>query len=159
MASALSANLVGFAKEMASIDNIAGLKISIADYFTFEKITASVGNKLDVLNGPDECMICGLSMGADGAIGTTYNVAPKLAVKIYDKFKSNDMAGALETQRKLNQIVGIAVGVNISRWKDIMGLMGFDMGYTVYPARLQTKEEKLKLKEDLEKINFFDLVK
>jgi hypothetical protein len=69
------------------------------------------------------------------------------------------MAGALEAQRKLNQIIGIAIGVNMSRWKDIMGFMGFDMGYTVYPTRLQTKEEKLKLKEDLDKINFFDLVK
>lgn len=159
VASALSANLVGFAKEMASIDNIAGLKISIADYFTFEKITANVGNKLDILNGPDECMICGLSMGADGAIGTTYNIAPKLAVEIYDKFKANDMSGALEAQRKMNEVIGIALGWNTSRWKDIMGLMGFDMGYTVYPAKLQSKEQIAKLKEDLEKINFFDLVK
>ena len=69
------------------------------------------------------------------------------------------MTGALKAQRKLNDIIGIALGVNISRWKDIMELMGFDMGYTVYPARLQTREEKLKLKEDLEKINFFEMVK
>lgn len=159
VASVLSANLVGFAKEMAEIDNVAGLKISIADYYAFGKITASVGDKIDILNGPDECMICGLSVGADGAIGTTYNIAPKLAVEIYDKFKANDMTGALTAQRKLNDIIGIALGLNISRWKDIMGLMGFDMGHTVYPAKLQTKEEKAKLKEDLEKINFFDMVK
>lgn len=40
-----------------------------------------------------------------------------------------------------------------------IGAGHFDMGYTVCPARLQTKEEKSKLKEDLEKINFFDMVK
>lgn len=159
VASVLSANLAGFAQEMASIDNMAGLKISIADYYTFGKITASVGDKLNILNGPDECMICGLSVGADGAIGTTYNIAPKLSVEIYDKFKSNDMVGALKAQRKLNDIIGIALGGNMSRWKDIMELIGFDMGYTVCPARLQTKEEKSKLKEDLEKINFFEMVK
>ena len=159
VASVLSANLVGFAKEMAEIDNIAGLKISIADYYSFGKITASVGDKIDILNGPDECMICGLSVGADGAIGTTYNIAPKLAVEIYDKFKANDMAGALRAQRKMNDIIGVALGLNISRWKDIMRIMGFDMGYTVYPAKLQSKEEIDKLKEDLEKINFFDLIK
>ena len=39
-----------------------------------------------------------------------------------------------------------------------MGVMGFDMGYTVYPARLQTEEEKSKLKEDLDKIGFFDMI-
>ena len=159
VASVLSgANLVGFAKELANVENVAGLKISLSDYYTFEKITASVGDKLNILNGPDECMICGLSVGADGAIGTTYNIVPKLSVEIYDKFKANDMAGALAAQRKLNQVVGIALGLNISRWKDIMELMGFDMGHTVYPAQRQTKEEKLKLKEDLDKIGFFDMI-
>ncbi len=158
VASAVSANLVGFAKELSNIENVAGLKMSIADYYAFEKITASVGDKFDILNGPDECMICGLSVGADGAIGTTYNIVPKLAVEIYDKFKANDMAGALIAQRKLNQVVGVALGLNISRWKDIMGVMGFDMGYTAYPARLQTEEEKSKLKEDLDKIGFFDMI-
>ena len=127
VASVLSANLVGFAQEMANIDNMAGLKISIADYYSFGKVTASVGEKLDILNGPDECMICGLSVGADGAIGTTYNITPKLAVEIYDKFKANDMVGALEAQRKMNEVIGIALGGNISRWKDIMGLMGFGL--------------------------------
>ena len=159
VASVLSANLVGFAKEMSNIDNMAGLKISLADYYAFGKVTSSVGDKLNILNGPDECVICGLSIGADGAIGTTYNIAPKLAVEIYNKFKANDMSGALAAQRKLNDIIGVALGLNISRWKDIMSIMGFDMGYTAYPARLQTKEEKEKLKQDLDKINFFEMVK
>lgn len=160
VASVLSSKtLVEFAKAMANIDNIAGLKITLADYYTFGKITASVGDKLNILNGPDECMICGLAIGVDGAIGTSYNIAPKLAVEIYDKFKDNDMAGALQAQRKLNDIIGVLLGNNMAGWKDAMTVMGYDMGYTVYPARLRTKEEVAKLKEDLEKINFFDLVK
>ena len=159
VASVLSANLLNFAKEMVKVDNIAGLKISIADYYTFGKVTAEVGDKLNIFNGPDECMICGLSVGADGAIGTTYNMAPKLSVEIYDKFKDGDMAGALKAQRKLNKIIGVALGLNISRWKDIMEFIGFDMGYTVFPARLETKEEKAKLKTDLDAIGFFDMVK
>ena len=158
VASVVGANRLGFAREMAKVDNIAGLKISIADYYTFGKVTAEVGDKLNIFNGPDECMICGLSVGADGAIGSTYNIAPKLSAEVYDKFKACDMAGALNAQRKLNKIIGVALGLNISRWKDIMGLMGFDMGYTVFPARLETKEEKAKLKADLDAIGFFDMV-
>ena len=158
VASVVGGNLLGFAKEMAGIDNVVGMKISIADYYAFGKVTASVGDKLNILNGPDECMICGLSVGADGAIGTTYNIAPKLAVEIYNKFKTGDMAGALTAQRKMNEIINIALGLNTSRWKDIMELLGFDMGYTVFPARLETKEEKAKLKADLDAINFFDMV-
>ena len=44
---------------MANIDNIAGLKISLADYYAFGKVATSVGDKLNLLNGPDECLICG----------------------------------------------------------------------------------------------------
>ena len=86
-------------------------------------------------------------------------MAPTLAVEIYDKVKAGEMAGALNAQRKLNKIIGVALGLNISRWKDIMGLMGFDMGYTVFPARLETEEEKAMLKSDLDAIGFFDMVK
>lgn len=159
VASVLSANLVGFAKEMATIDNIAGLKISLSDYYSFGKVTASVGDKLNILNGPDECMICGLSVGADGAIGTTYNIAPKLSVEIYDKFKAGDMAGALQAQRKMNDIIGVVLGKNIAGWKDVLRIMGYDMGYTIYPAKLQNQDELDLLKANLEKINFFDMVK
>ena len=159
VASVMSANLVGFAKEMANIDNIVGLKISLADYYAFGKVATSVGDKLNLLNGPDECFICGLSIGADGAIGTTYNIAPKLAVEIYDKFKAGDMAGALVTQRKMNDIIGVVLGKNIAGWKDVLRVMGYDMGYTVYPAKLQNEEELQILKANLEKINFFDMVK
>lgn len=159
VASVLSANLVDFAKEMANIENIVGLKISIADYYSFGKVTASVGDKLNILNGPDECMICGLSVGADGAIGSTYNIVPKLSAEIYDKFKAGDMVSALKAQRKLNEIVNVLIDGNISVWKDALSLLGFDMGYTVYPTKLSTKEEKEKLKSDLTAIGFFDMIK
>ena len=159
VASVVGGNLLGFAKEMQKIDNVVGLKISLADYYAFGNVTATVGDKLNILNGPDECMICGLSVGADGAIGTTYNIAPKLAVEIYDKFKAGDMSGALAAQRKMNRIIELLISGNISVWKDALGLLGFDMGYTVFPTKLADKEEKAKLKADLEAINFFDMVK
>ena len=159
VASVLSANLLDFAKKMAEIDNLAGLKISLADYYTFGNVTAAVGDKLNILNGPDECMICGLSVGADGAIGSTYNLVPKLAVDIYEKFKAGDMAGALANQRKMNKIIDVLISGNMSVWKDALGLLGFDMGYTVFPTKLATKEEKAKLKADLDAVGYFDLVK
>ena len=159
VASVVGGNLLGFAKEMAGIDNVAGMKISIADYYSFGKVTATVGDKLNIMNGPDECMICGLSVGADGAIGTTYNIAPKVAVEIYEKFKAGDMAGALSAQRKMNKIIDVLIDGNISVWKDALGLLGFDMGYTVFPTKLADKTEKAKLKAGLDAINFFDMVK
>lgn len=158
VASVVGGGLLDFADKMAQIDNVAGMKISIADYYTFGKVTDAFGDRLNILNGPDECMICGLSVGADGAIGSTYNIVPKLAAEIYDKFKANDMAGALAAQRKMNKIVSILISGNISVWKNALEFLGFDMGYTVFPAKLNTKEEKEKLKSDLDAIGFFDMM-
>ena len=79
--------LYSFAKELSEIENIAGLKITIPDYFKFALVNQIYGGRLNNLNGPDEMLLCGVSVGADGGIGTTYNIVPKLPVKIYESFK------------------------------------------------------------------------
>ena len=61
---------VALAERLAKIPNVEGIKLTICDYYAFSEITAATGDRLYILNGPDETMICGLSVGADGAIGT-----------------------------------------------------------------------------------------
>ena len=70
--------LYSFAKELSEIDNVAGLKITIPDYFKFALVNQIDGGRLNNLNGPDEMMLSSLAIGADGAIGTSYNIVPKL---------------------------------------------------------------------------------
>lgn len=137
----LNCDLTWFAEQVAKIDNIAGIKISIPDYYSFGKITRINGGSLNVLNGPDETMICGLSRGADGAIGTTYNIVPKLAVEVYNAFKSGNMELARQKQDQLNSVIDIFIGHNIGYWKAGLSVMGFDMGYTVAPAKPVTTED------------------
>ena len=152
--------LYSFAKELSQIENIAGLKITIPDYFKYALVNQIDGGRLNTLNGPDEMLICGLSIGADGAIGTTYNIVPKLAVKVYDAFRSGDMKTALEYQNKLNQFIQVMFsfvnGRGLAYWKASLSLLGFDMGYTVFPSQ-QVSDEDLKiLKDKLTAIKFFE---
>jgi len=150
--------LYAFAKELSEIDNIAGLKVTIPDYFKFSLINQIDGGRLNNLNGPDEMLICGLSVGADGGIGTSYNVLPKVVSGIYDNFKKGDMKAALDCQRKLNKyITKMLVGKGIVYWKESLALLGFDMGYTVFPAMV-TAEDKKQFKKDMEEIDFFNMV-
>ena len=151
--------LISFSQELAKIDNIAGLKVTIPDYFRFSIINRIDGGKLNNLNGPDEMLLCGLSMGADGAVGTSYNILPKIATAIYDNFKNNDMKTALEYQNKLNDFIKIMfVGKGLQYWKTALELCGFDMGYTVFPATQITDAEKAELKKQLEGIHFFEMI-
>lgn len=153
--------LYAFAKELSEIDNIAGLKVTIPDYYRFSLINQIDGGRLNNLNGPDEMLICGLSIGADGGIGTTYNVLPKVVSGIYDNFKKGDMKAALECQRRLNSYVKVALGFDnkgIAGWKAGLTLLGFDMGYTVFPATQITDEDLKELKAKFDEIGLFEMV-
>ena len=144
----LNGNLVDFAKKILDIDNVAGIKISIPDYYMFGKVTA-IKESANILNGPDETLICGLAEGADGGIGTSYNMCPALAVALYNAFNAGDMAKARELQRRLNSVIDIPLGRNLAYWKAVMTCMGFDMGYTLRPQQLPTEEELAILKAKL----------
>ena len=44
-----------------------------------------------IYNGYDEMFVGGMAMGADGAIGTTFNVMGRLFVRIFEALKAGDM--------------------------------------------------------------------
>lgn len=152
--------LYSFAKELSEIDNVAGLKITIPDYFKFALVNQIDGGRLNNLNGPDEMMLSSLAIGADGAIGTSYNIVPKLAVKVYDCFVSGDMKTALVYQNKLNAFIKVVLEFAGNRgygyWKACLTLLGYDMGYTVFPTTPVSEKDLAELKQKLTEIDFFN---
>ncbi len=140
---------------LMDIPNMIGLKWTNYDYFTMHRIKALRGGNINVINGPDECLLCGLSMGADGGIGATYNVMPKLFTRIYNSFQAGNLADAQEAQFKANRLIeilikfGVVVGV-----KDMLEMIGFDCGYQVYPQKRFTAEEQAAFHAALKEINY-----
>ena len=145
----LKCDIMWFAKQIMSIDNVIGIKLTVPDYYLFEKIKLVNGGNINILNGPDEAMLAGLSMGADGAIGSTYNIVPVLACGIYDNFQNGDIKKALEYQHKLNRFIDVMLGGNLARWKTPLMLLGIDIGYTVAPAKMPSEDD---IKEVIKKL-------
>lgn len=156
--SVLSGDLYAFAEKLIEIDNIVGIKFSVPDYYTFGRIKEAFGDTAYLINGPDETLICGLAQGADAAIGTSYNILPKLAVSIYESFTNGKTGEALDAQRKLNHFISILIPEDIAFWKASLSLLGFDMGYTFDPQHMPTDEELEDLRNKLTEINFFNLI-
>ena len=79
---------------------------------------------------------------------------------IYDNFKKGDMKAALECQRKLNSYINIALGFGkgLAGWKAGLTLLGFDMGYTVFPSMQITDENLKELKSKFDEIGLFEMV-
>ena len=132
----LNCDLVWFGKQIMEIDNVIGLKVSIANYYAFEQLKTINDGNINILNGPDQSMLAGLVMGADGAIGTSYNIMPAAAVGIYDSFKAGNVTEALSWQHKLNRYIDVMIngGYSLTAWKEVLKELDIDPGYTVAPA-------------------------
>jgi N-acetylneuraminate lyase len=95
-------------EKLFKIDNITGVKWTSSNYYEMISLRDKFPNA-NIFNGPDEMLICGLVMGADGGIGTTYNVAPDWFCELYRSY----CAGDLELARKMQFKIIYAVVSNL----------------------------------------------
>ena len=131
------------------IDNITGVKWTSSNYYELIKLRERCPDA-NIFNGPDEMLICGLSAGADGGIGSTYNVMYPLIRGIYDDFHGGNMAGALEKQKKADKIINVMLRYSvIPVCKMILEEMGIEVGNASFPMTRYTKEEREKIKSEL----------
>lgn len=140
---------------LMDIPGMIGLKWTSYDYFTMHRIKSLRGGNINVINGSDECLLCGLTMGADGGIGATYNVMPKLFAEIYRSYQDGDMETARAAQFKANKLIeillkfGVVCGI-----KDMLGMIGYDCGEQVYPQKRFTEEERAAFRAALKAIRY-----
>ena len=140
---------------LMEIPGVIGLKWTNYDYFTMHRIKELKGGNINVINGPDECLLCGLTMGADGGIGATYNVMPKVFSKIYDSYKAGDMEAARAAQFKANKLIEIILKFGVvCSVKDMLQMIGYDCGYQVYPQKRFTEEEQKAFHDALKAIRY-----
>lgn len=95
---------------MADVPNFAGLKFTDYTFNIFQNLMSRSGYTLNVVSGPDEMMLAGKAAGAHGAIGTTYNVMPKMNVAMHNLFMAGDMNGATDIMFKCNRVIEILTG-------------------------------------------------
>ena len=77
------------------------MKYTGSDYYLFERLRRAYPDKI-LYNGYDETCLCGLAMGADGAIGSTYNVMGEQFLRLYALVKEGKLDEARALQHTLN---------------------------------------------------------
>lgn len=147
----IKGNVYDVASKIMDISNMLGVKMTIPNYYYFEQLKTQMPDMV-LLNGPDESLLAGLVMGADGGIGTSYNILPGTVADIYNSFMEGDVAKALVAQKKLNHLIASVAGTNIGHWKFFMELMGFDMGHTIAPATQPTDAQRKKYEQVLREL-------
>lgn len=136
-------------KRLAEIPNVVGIKnttLNFAQTLQYIEAVKDVEN-FKILSGIDYYIYGTLSHGGVGAIAGTANVAPKLVVEIYEKFKKGDLRGALATQQKLIPLRdAFGSGTFPVVAKDCLRLMGIITGSTLKPVTpcVAEKQEHLR---------------
>ncbi len=92
-------------KEMLKNPRVAAVKNSSMPIQDIQMFKMEGGENFVVFNGPDEQLIGGLAIGADGAIGGTYGVMPELYLKIFELCKAGDYAAARKIQYAADAII------------------------------------------------------
>lgn len=123
-------------------DKFMGIKFTSNDFFTLEQCKSRFPNKI-VYNGFDEMFLSGLSMGADGGIGSTYNFMADKFVMMQKLFLENDILGAQKIQKEANRIITILCKIGVMQSeKEVLNQLGLDFGECRHPFGPLTDEQK-----------------
>lgn len=141
---------------IATVPKLRGMKYTGYDMYLLRKFIELDEGRFNVLSGADEVMISAQAMGTDGAIGTTENLLPRLFVDARTAFKSGHVKTAEELQAKINWTVSAFLSFpSLGAVKEIMRLLGFDLGNPRPPLLALTDAQRGRLREMLEEIGFF----
>ncbi|MBQ7485200.1 MAG: N-acetylneuraminate lyase [Oscillospiraceae bacterium] len=131
--------------EFLSDDRFMGVKHTSSDYFAMQQFKALYPDKL-VYNGYDEMFMAGLAMGADGAIGSTFNFMAEKFIRIRQLFLENKLDEAKAVQQDANTIIRALCKVGVMQGeKAVLDALGFDMGPARAPFAPLTAEQKKEL--------------
>jgi N-acetylneuraminate lyase len=139
------------------IPTLAGVKFTHENLMDFSRSSEVASGKYEILFGRDEILLSGLALGANGAVGSTYNFAAPLYLRIIDAFNRGDLEAARRDQSRamdfievLNHHGGLAAG------KSVMKLIGVDCGAVRLPLRSLSERDENSLRDGLDRIGFFE---
>ena len=107
---------------------IIGVKHTSQNLYQLERLRAAAPGAV-IYNGFDEMFVGGVSMGADGGIGTTFNVMGRLFVQMLDAITAGQMVQARALQARANEVIDVLIDVGVfPGTKAMLKLLGVDCG-------------------------------
>lgn len=137
------------------IPNFAGIKYTHEDFMDFLSCLHFRNGKYDMLWGRDENMLPALSLGAKGAVGSTFNYAAPLYHDLMQAFAEGNLEHAQSLQqRSIDMIMLLGKYGGIATGKAYMKILGLDCGEFRLPVRNMSTEDFEIFHSDTEKLGF-----
>lgn len=132
------------------LPTFAGIKFSSFEFDDLVRCVLHGDRRYNILFGSDEMLLAGLAMGADGAVGSTYNYLGRHYRRVIDAFE----AGRLEEARRhQHHVTGIVHAIlrhgGANAIKASMSILGVDCGPPRLPLQALNDDQLSALREDL----------
>ncbi len=145
---------LGEARE--KIPSLAGVKFSDSSLDIFS--LCAVMPDFDLVYGRDEMLLPSLSVGAKGAVGSTYNYLAPLGNRIVAAADAGDWHRAKELQISYNRMVrAIQLAGGQCVLKQVLKFAGIDCGPNRLPLRTPSASELEALRAELASLGFYEL--
>ncbi len=140
------------------IPTLAGLKYTNFDCVTVQECIQQNEGAYDILWGTDEMLLIGVALGASGAVGSTYNVAAPLYLRMLAAVDAGDWKSArAEQARSIAMVRDFMQFTPLAALKYAMCLAGVDCGPVRPPISNLTADEKKRLHTALASGKYFSL--
>ncbi len=141
--------------KIAKIPGIVGMKDSSSDIKDLMQFRMAVDKDFIILVGDDDYTVCGLLMGAQGAVIVLASLFPKIYIDMFNEFKKGNLEEAVKLQYKAIQVRMIMKkGPYISTYKEVLKLFGREGGFAKKPIRIPTKEEMRNIELGLKNLGY-----
>jgi N-acetylneuraminate lyase len=153
---ALTGNASGdaFFDAIRKLPGVSGVKFTDMNLYELGNLA---GGTWTVLNGHDQVLYPALTMGANGGIGSFYNVLPEEFVTLFRAWRAGDFACARAAQERINRVIRVVKQFRLlPALKFIAGLQGVNLGVCRKPTLALSGEEQNRLRAALAALGVCD---
>jgi N-acetylneuraminate lyase len=142
------------------IPNLAGIKFTSSNLMEYQLCRSSHEGRFDIPFGFDEMLLAALALGATGAVGSSFNFAAPIYLRIISAFQRGNFTAAREEQMKSVRIIqALASHGYMGAAKAVMEMLGVEVGPPRLPCAALDASRTRALRAELERMDFFNGVK
>ncbi|WP_096437204.1 N-acetylneuraminate lyase [Alteribacter populi] len=128
--------------ELLAIDHVMGVKYTDVDLAKLSKLKSAYSDKV-FYSGSDDMVFQFAESGADGAIGSTYNIIGLEAKKIYKLLEEKELEQAHQMQLQMNDIIDTLLELGVYQTiKHVLKEKGIEAGFMKFPFKELNQREK-----------------
>jgi len=138
------------------LPSLQGIKFTHPNLMDFHACIHRPGKSYQMLWGRDEELLAALSMGAHGAVGSTYNYMSPVFRELVSAFLAKDLPRASILQQRANACIEVLIRYGgIAPGKVFMRLAGMDCGPCRVPLDQLSPEKEGEISTALSERDFF----